>query len=202
MKKSLFLGIISSLLLSSCSSNKQAESIAEEDFTIKEWKSVDCHEIKNNPVQLFANDWMLLSAGNKEDMNAMTIAWGTMGELWSRPVVIVYVSTSRYTYEYMEKNQYFTVTAFPESKRAALQYMGSHSGRDEDKITNAGLTPEFTDLGNPIFKESNLAIECKIIYSEQFDKAKLPVDLREWYDNSGTGVHVMYIGEIINAWEK
>lgn len=64
-------------------------------------------------------DWMDLAVGNKDDMNAMTISWGEIGELWERPVVTVYVSSRRYTHSFMERNEYFTVTAFPRSHRPA-----------------------------------------------------------------------------------
>lgn len=109
---------------------------------------------------MFADEWFELAAGKDGDMNLMTIAWGTIGELWSRPVVTVYVSTSRYTYEFMEKNDYFTITHFPPSMRQKLQYLDTASGRNEDKVKGADLTMEFTNLGNPIFAEADLAIEC------------------------------------------
>lgn len=116
---------------------------------------------------------MVLAVGKKDDMNAMTVSWGEMGELWGLPVITVFVSTSRYTHSFMERNNYFTVTAFPERMRSALLYIGTHSGKDDDKLKAAGLTPEYTELGNPIFKEANLAIECRIIYSTPFIPEKM-----------------------------
>ena len=65
----------------------------------------------------------------------------------------------------------------------------------------AGLTPEYTELGNPIFKEANLAIECKVIYSAPFDPERIAKEVGRIYDN-GMGIHTMYIGEIVNVWEK
>lgn len=145
---------------------------------------------------------MALATGREGDMNAMTIAWGGLGELWKRPVVTVYVSSSRYTHGFMERNPYFTVTAFPESKRDALTYLGTHSGRDDpDKVAHAGLTAEYTDLGNPIFKEGDLAIECRTIYRAPFHYDSIAPDVRKFYDN-GTGIHTMYVGEIVNVWKK
>lgn len=102
----------------------------------------------------------------------------------------------------MEANEYFTVTSFPEQYREKLQYMGSVSGRDTDKLKGSGLTAERTELGNTIYGEADFAIECKKIYAEQLDKSLIPIEQREWYDNTNTGVHVMYIGEIVNAWKK
>lgn len=166
-----------------------------------QWKAISPMDIKNS-VELFSKDWMALAVGHRGNMNAMTIAWGALGELWGRHVVTVYVSRDRYTYSFMERNQYFTVTAFPEEMRSALQYIGTHSGRDDhDKIAEAGLTPEFTRLGNPIFEEGNLAIECRIIYKEPFKMELIDSIPRHFYDK-GTGIHTMYIGEIVNVWKK
>lgn len=189
------------LLLAGCkTSASDSESKEEQSVESKEWHSIKPTEVKN-AVQLFDKDWMALAVGKEGDMNAMTISWGGMGELWGRPVVTVYVSSSRYTHSFMERYGYFTVTGFPEDKRSILQYIGTHSGRDGDKIKNAGLTPEYTELGNPIFKEANLAIECKTIYSAPFIPERIDKDASHIYDN-GMGIHTMYIGEIINVWEK
>lgn len=164
------------------------------------WKAVKPTEIKN-AIELFNEDWMALAVGKKGDMNAMTISWGGMGELWGRPVVTVYVSSSRYTHGFMERNDYFTVTAFPEQYRSALMYIGRHSGRDGDKLQAAGLTPEFTELGNPVFGQACLAIECRKIYSAPFEFGRIDKEVARVYDN-GMGIHTMYIGEIVNVWVK
>lgn len=165
-----------------------------------EWQKMSPLEIKN-AIELFNKDWMALAVGKEGDMNAMTISWGEIGELWQKPVLTVFVSSSRYTHEFMERNGYFTVSAFPENYRNALRYIGTHSGRDGDKLKSARLTPEFTKLGNPIIKEANLAIECRIIYKAPFIKDNIAPDIVKIYDN-GMGVHTMYIGEIINVWKK
>ena len=200
--KTLAFGILAAMLLTACG-NKANESETEAKTTNSDqWQEIKPQDIDVNAVKMFADDWMLLSAGKDTSMNMMTIAWGALGELWGKPVVTVYVSTDRYTYKFLEDNEYFTVTAFPEQFRDKLQYIGSVSGRDEDKVKGSGLTPEFTKLGNPIYKEANLAIECKKIYAEQFKKELMPLEQRQWYDEKKQGVHVMYIGEIVNVWKK
>ena len=198
--KALTLSIFAALLLTAC--GNKANEPAAKTTTSDQWQEIKPQNIDVNAVKMFADDWMLLSAGKDTSMNMMTIAWGALGELWGKPVVTVYVSTDRYTYKFLEDNEYFTVTAFPEQFRDKLQYLGSVSGRDEDKVKGSGLTPEFTKLGNPIYKEANLAIECKKIYAEQFKKELMPLEQRQWYDEKKQGVHVMYIGEIINVWKK
>ena len=166
-----------------------------------EWQKISIEDVKN-PVALFHKDWAALAAGNKDSMNAMTIGWGTIGVLWQRPIVTVYVAPERYTNEFMDRNDYFTVVAFPESKREALAYIGTHSGRDGDKLKAAGLTPEFTELGNPVFKEGNLAIECKIIYKEPFKKELFDDKAQDLYQRIKISPHVTYIGEVVNVWRK
>lgn len=206
MKKYIYAALSMSLMSASCTP-KQDSTATEEvqtEASVKElpWQEITPRDIEGNPVRMFADDWFELAAGNEGDMNLMTIAWGTLGQLWAKPVVIVYVSTSRYTYEYMEKNDYFTVTHFPASMRQKLQYLGTASGRNEDKVKGAELTVEYTELGNPIFAEADLAIECKKIYSDQFKADKMPIERRQWHEETGTGIHVMYVGEIVNVWKK
>ena len=93
-------------------------------------------------------------------------------------------------------------TSWRGSGSQQLSYLGRVSGRDEDKVAGAGLTVEFTELGNPIYAEADLAIECKKLYGQQFDANLMPEEQREWYEKSGLGIHYMYIGEITHVWKK
>ena len=197
----LFTFILASAMIMSCSNNtKKAEDA--QSLKAKAWQEIVPTEIESNPVEFIDKDWLVLSAGKEGDMNLMTISWGGLGELWGRPVFTVYVSTDRYTHQFMEKYDFFTVTHFPKSMRNTLSYLGSASGRNEDKVAGSGLSVEFTQLGNPIYSEADFAIECKKIYSKQFDKDSLPEDVKEWYEKAGLGIHYMYIGEIVHVWKK
>lgn len=196
------------LCLTSCHKGKSdaegQETQIDSVMTDKAWAKTSPSELEINPFNLLGKDWMALATGNRKGFNSMTIAWGTMGQLWNKPVMIVYVSKDRYSKKLMDSNEYFTVTGFPQTVacRDALEYIGSHSQRDEpDKTANAGLTVEFTQLGNPIFSEGNLAIECKKIYSDEFESDKVPENLMNGM-YSEMGMHTMYIGEIVNVWEK
>ncbi|MCQ2976117.1 MAG: flavin reductase [Bacteroidales bacterium] len=208
MKRLLIISIIS-LLLSSCCKNNNDNIILRKSTSCEEalktqWTKVKIEDVKFNPFTILDKDWMLLSTENREDNNAMTIAWGEFGMLWSKPVVTVYVSSSRYSWDMLNKNQYFTVTAFPEDAREALQYMGSTSKRDvSDKASACGLHTEFTPDGHPIFSEANLAIECKKIYQKELDSASIPQEVFErFYQGGKNGIHSMYIGEIENIYTK
>lgn len=91
----------------------------------------------------FDKQWALVTAGTPEHYNTMTISWGSLGTLWRRPVATVYVKKNRYTFEFMEQSDYFTVSFYPQEQRRALSLLGSTSGRDGDKVAAAGLMPEF-----------------------------------------------------------
>ncbi|MBO4571636.1 MAG: flavin reductase family protein [Bacteroidales bacterium] len=189
--------LLACFTIMSCNNQKQVPVAADGS-----WREITPEEVSLNPVKMVGDDWLELSAGKEGDLNLMTIGWGTFGVLWNKPVYIVYVSPARYTYEFMERNEYFTVTHFPEAMQEKLGYLGSVSGRDEDKVAGAGLTVEFTELGNPIYAEADLAIECRKIYSVPFDPALLPEEQRDWYASRGLPIHHMYIGEILHIWEK
>lgn len=197
---------IMGMLLSACNGNSKTSTGSLGVDTLRaggEWQEIKAAEINENAVKLFAKDWMALAVGNKDKMNAMTISWGSLGQLWEKPVVTVYVSGSRYTHSLMEDHDHFTVSLFPNDRRKALIYIGTHSGRDGDKLKAAGLTPEWTKEGNPTFKEAVMTIECKKIYAHTFEKNKLPKDVQEMYgDESDMKMHTMYIGQIEHVWVR
>lgn len=169
------------------------------------WNSIDPADLVMNPIRNFSQDWMALVVGkNDKEHNSMTIAWGTIGQLWNKPVVIVYVSEDRYTKHLLDACDMFSVVGFPDKKkyRDALLYIGSHSQKDEpDKTENAGLTVEHTKNGTPIIAEGDLAIECRKIYEDAFDIDKVPSDVRNGMYQE-MGIHHMYIGEIVSVLQK
>jgi flavin reductase (DIM6/NTAB) family NADH-FMN oxidoreductase RutF len=124
---------------------------------------------------LWETQWLLLSAGSLPagDYNSMTVAWGSFGIMWGLPFAQVVVRPTRHTYGFMERYDSFTLCAFPESCRAALQLLGTKSGRDGDKISESGLTPvPATCVDAPAFDEAELVIECRKIYSQDFDPTR------------------------------
>ena len=200
---------VAAAVLLACKGRRQdtAEAAAPQADSVlvsHEWTRIDPLDLELRPVANFEKDWMALAIGGSRSYNAMTISWGGIGELWGKPVVTVYVSSDRASKKMMDDSDYFTVTGFPTSKacKDALVYIGSRSLRDDpDKVANAGLTVEFTQLGNPIFSEGRLAIECRKLYAAPFDLNRMPQDIRERL-YAEMGVHTMYIGEIVNVWEK
>jgi flavin reductase (DIM6/NTAB) family NADH-FMN oxidoreductase RutF len=143
----------------------------------------------------FDKKWALLTAGTKDNFNAMTISWGGAGTLWGKPVVTTYVRTSRYTHEYMDSNDYFTISFYPEDKKSILGVFGSKSGRDIDKMNYEGLTAK--EAGESIsFEEAELTLVCKKLFKQQLDEKNMPENvIKSFYE--GDALHDMYIGEVV-----
>jgi flavin reductase (DIM6/NTAB) family NADH-FMN oxidoreductase RutF len=135
-------------------------------------KPIDVGDLLVRAHHLWAEQWMLLTAGDfaQGKFNAMTVGWGSLGTMWGKPFAQVVVRPSRYTREFMEQYDTFTLCAFPEKHRAAVQLLGTRSGRDGDKIAAAKLTPMASAVvAAPGFAEAELAIECRKIYWQDLD---------------------------------
>ena len=146
---------------------------------------------------------MLVTAGNESAINTMTANWGGMGYLWNKPVVFVFIRPERFTFDFIEKNDGFTLTFFEETFKKALNLCGTKSGRDCNKIAEARLTPFFTEVGYPAFKEASLVIECRKLYADMLSKDAFidPEPLDTHYKTKGN-IHKMYIAEIEKVWVK
>ena len=147
----------------------------------------------------FGNQWALVAAGTMADHNAMTISWGGVGCLWGKSVVTVYVRPNRYTYKFMEENEYFTVSFYPEHCKQALGIMGSKSGRDCDKDAEAGLTP--VAVGETVtYKEARRTLVCRKLFAQDMLAENFtPEVIRKFYGSEPA--HKMYIGEIVEIIE-
>lgn len=122
--------------------------------------------------QRWGKQWLLLTSGDfeKRHFNTMTVGWGSFGTMWNKPFAQVVVRPTRYTYEFMEQYETFTLCGFPEQYRPALQLLGSKSGRDGDKIAEAGLTPvAASQVQAPVFAEAELVVECHKIYWDDLE---------------------------------
>ena len=117
-------------------------------------KSID---LKNqNVFNLIGEKWMLVAAADKQGKsNAMTASWGGMGILWGKKVAFVFIRPQRYTKNFVDEAENFSLSFFGEEYRKMLSYMGRVSGRDKDKIKNSGLTLKIVD-GSPVFQEAEM----------------------------------------------
>jgi flavin reductase (DIM6/NTAB) family NADH-FMN oxidoreductase RutF len=168
------------------------------------WRPVSVNEFHTNIFDLWDNQWFLLTCGDFESgqFNSMTVAWGSLGIMWNKPFAQVVVRPTRYTFEFMEKFDFFTLCAFDRQYRKALQLLGSFSGRHVDKIARAGLTPVASPgIAAPAFAEARLVLECNKIYWQDFDPAHfLDVTIESKYPKKD--YHRVYFGKIVNIFEK
>lgn len=164
-------------------------------------------DIKENPIKLFSDDWAIVAAGDRDSFNELTVSWGAIGDAWwdDMPIAIIFVSATRYTQSFLESHDTFSINFFEPNFKKALAYIGSHSGRDEDKVAATGLKTDFTEEGTPIFTQARLIIECRKVYAHDLDRSKFSESLIGNYNQKkfqGVVPHTVYFGEIINCWER
>jgi uncharacterized protein (DUF952 family)/flavin reductase (DIM6/NTAB) family NADH-FMN oxidoreductase RutF len=148
---------------------------------------------------IFDKQWFLLCCGDfeKKDFNCMTISWGSLGTIWNLPLAMVVVRMSRYTFQFMEKYNTFTLNAFPEDTRQPLDVLGKSSGRDMDKINQSGYIPMASSVVQaPTFTEAELTLECRKIYWDDMNPAHF-LDERIWDNYENRDYHRIYFGEVL-----
>ena len=164
--------------------------------------AVDLKSLTPEIFRVFGSQNALLTAGDKSGCNTMTIGWCQLGRLWSIPVCTVYVRPERYTYQFMESHDYFTVSVLPAShKQTTMQLCGTKSGRDVDKVKACGFT--VAAAGNaPYFEEARLVLVCRKLYRQDLDAACFTDSSldEKWYP--GKDYHRMYIGEIVEVLKR
>ncbi|HHT84104.1 MAG: flavin reductase [Christensenellales bacterium] len=159
-------------------------------------KEFDINEFKFNPFELIGKEWMLIACGDQNAHNMMTASWGGLGVLWEKNVATVYIRPTRYTYEFVQKKDYFSLNFFGGNK-APHKIGGSKSGRDIDKAKAAGLTPVF-DCDTVYYKEAELVIICKKLYCGQILKENfLDDNIDKFYPLKD--YHKIFIGEIVKS---
>ncbi len=169
---------------------------------MKNFTSIQPTEITDNVFKLLDKDWMLVTAGPIGDVNTMTASWGHMGILWNLPVAIAYIRPQRHTFRFANRYSDYTLSFFTEEYRPVLNFCGSHSGRDHDKIAETNLTPLETDRGNVIFGEARLVMECRKIYADDLKKDHFLLPEVAQKNYPGDDFHRFYMGEILNVWRK
>ncbi len=153
-----------------------------------------------NPFTQIGKDWMLITAGTREKFNTMTASWGTLGVLWNKNIAAAFVRPQRYTFEFLQSNEYYSLSFFGSQYKKELGICGKVSGRDADKIKETGLIPVF-DSDAPYFDQANLIFICKKVYSQSIDPSCfLEKDIDNNYPNKD--YHKMFVGEIIKCMVK
>ena len=155
--------------------------------------------IDENTFKLIAEDWMLITAGNKDSLNTMTASFGGFGVLFFKDVAHIYVRPERHTFSFLEENETFSLTFFNEEYKDKLAYCGKVSGRNENKIEKCGFETVYYNNETPYFKQAKLTLICKKIYAQDI-KEDCFIDKEAYVKTySNGGMHRMYIGEIIDV---
>lgn len=169
---------------------------------MQDFIEIDPKQISDNFIKAIGSDWALVTAGDHVEQNTMTVSWGGVGVMWNYPVAIVVIRPQRYTFEFTERCDKLTLSFLPEQYRKSLTYCGTHSGRDEDKISNAGLSVTFTEEDTPAIAEARLVLECRKLYTDTI-KAENFIEqgiVERWYPESD--FHKVYVLQITNAYIK
>lgn len=162
---------------------------------MSEFTEIKPEELSKNPFEIIGTDWMLITAEKNNKVNTMTASWGGFGVMWGKNVAYIVLRPERYTKEFIDNSDNFSLTFLDKSFKKQLSYLGTVSGRDEDKISKANLTIEHSD-NTPYFQEGNLIITCKKLYSQNFQpECFITNELdKKWYPEKD--YHTMYIAEI------
>lgn len=154
--------------------------------------------LEMNPFTKIGKEWALVTSGTKSKVNTMTVSWGGVGVLWGKNVTYIFIRDSRYTKEFIDKGEFFSLAFLSEKYHDALQYCGSHSGRDCDKWAEAKLTPAFRH-SIPYPDEANIVMLCHKmaavpITEDTFTDKNI---MKKWYPDND--MHTMYVGEIMDV---
>jgi flavin reductase (DIM6/NTAB) family NADH-FMN oxidoreductase RutF len=164
-------------------------------------KLIDPYHLNENVFRLIDKDWMLITAGNSGHFNTMTASWGGFGIIWNKPVAYIFVRPTRFTFQFLEEYDCFTLCFFGPGYRDILNFCGSRSGKETDKIAETGLLPQETIKGNIWFQQARLVLECRKIYYQDLQPSNF-VDVKINSNYPGKDYHRMYFGKIENSWIK
>ena len=164
-------------------------------------REIAASELKISPLRI-AQDWMLITAGTKErGYNTMTASWGHLGAIWGRGqgrlTSVIYVRPQRYTKAFVDREELYTLSFFGPAYKEQLGYLGTRSGRDEDKVAAVGFTPVFGE-GYTTFAEADLTLVCRKLYRAPIlEEGFLDKDVLE-ANYPERDFHDMYVGEVLH----
>lgn len=159
------------------------------------FKEISVKTLKENVFDLIGNQWMLVTAGDREQANTMTASWGGLGIMWGKNVAYIVIRPQRYTKEFIDRKQTLTLTFYQEDYKKTLSYLGSVSGKNENKIEKSGLTLDYLD-DTPYFSEAKLVLKVKKLYAQPMEEESILEKeiVEKWYP--AKDYHTMYICEI------
>lgn len=158
-------------------------------------KHIKPEELQKNPFTMIGKEWLLITAEKEGKVNTMTASWGGVGIMWGKPVAYIFIRPQRYTKEFVDAADTLSLSVLDEEYRKTLSYLGTVSGRDEDKIAKSGLTVVHEGQ-TPYFAEAHTALICRKLFAQPYDPACF-IDKsceEKWYPQKD--YHTMYIVEI------
>lgn len=165
-------------------------------------EKIDPKKLDGNVFSKIGEQWMLITAGNGEHLNTMTASWGGMGVLWNLPVATIYIRPQRYTLEFVEQTDYFTLSFLGEDYRRQLSLCGTKSGREIDKVKECGFTVATGTGETPYFEEAELVLVCRKLYRQKLEPACFTDETLIGKNYPQRDFHHMFIGEIVEALPK
>ena len=168
---------------------------------ISKFQKISPYTFNEKLFQIIDKEWFLITAGQPSSMNTMTASWGGFGILWNKPVCFIFVRPTRFTYNFLEENERFTMSFFSKEYKKTLSFLGTISGKNLDKIGESGLTLVSIDNLSFAFEESRLIFDCKKIYYNDLLPQNF-LDSEIGLNYKANDYHRMYIGEIVNIFEK
>ena len=166
------------------------------------FQSIDPKQLQENVFSLIGDQWTLITAGTPDHCNTMTASWGGLGVLWRKNVAYIFIRPQRYTKEFIDAGERFTLSFYGEEHRKALAYLGKASGRDGDKIAAVGFEEERFD-GAPAFKQAQRVLVCRKLYAQPLDPGCfMPGTDCDEACYPEKDYHTLYVGEIEAVYER
>ncbi|MBC8081354.1 MAG: flavin reductase [Gorillibacterium sp.] len=159
------------------------------------FREIKPEELEKSAFQLIGSDWMLLSAEKDNKVNTMTASWGGFGVMFNKNVTYTVIRPQRYTKEFVDHADSFSLTFFDESFKKQLSYLGKVSGRDEDKIAKTELTVQHSG-DTPYFAEAKLVIICRKLYAQAFNSDSFIATYLDEKIYPAKDYHTLYISEV------
>jgi flavin reductase (DIM6/NTAB) family NADH-FMN oxidoreductase RutF len=160
------------------------------------FQPLEVDSLEFNPFTKIGKGGALVSAGTKAKANTMTVSWGGFGVLWGKNVVFIFIRDSRYTKEFIDNSEFFSVSFLGNEYKESIDLCGNYSGRDVDKMSKAGLTWNYKH-SIPFIDEGNFILIChKLSATELSHESFIAPDIKDWYADGD--MHTMYVAEIMD----
>lgn len=166
------------------------------------FKEVSPYELSDNAFKLIGKDWGLVTVKTDSGVNMMTVSWGGVGIMWNKPVTYCFIRPQRYTFDYLNGEEYFSLCFMPEEYRKQLTLCGTKSGRDIDKVAECGFTVQ-DEAQTPYFEQSRLVLICKKLYAQDLTPdSVIDPAVGKNYAPDSSDYHKMFISEIVQVLVK